>query len=312
MIIEPDGLYYHYCDLAALNGIIEHKSLWMTNLFYLNDSLEHFWLRNKAIDLLYNKADETEHELRQVIDLNARLNLEFSRDFYLTLLSTIQTSTLEDIFCTSFSVLPDSLSQWRAYADDGCGFAVGFDGDELRKLHSDLKDVNYDEQYHTRLIDTYLAEAIMAGKAAHAVVSNTSITEPQAIRDSNRAMLEDVKGQFRRKVWDEAIYCKNPAFKEEQEWRLVHKAHIERDASTGDVQTSTARQLYKFRPRGKQLIPYVEFKFMSSPSSPPGPIRHVVFGPKNTSTEQERVLRDRLSQEDFMAVQFSHSGASYR
>ena len=31
-----------------------------------------------------------------------------------------------DVYCFCMSELPDSLGQWRAYADDGRGVAIGF------------------------------------------------------------------------------------------------------------------------------------------------------------------------------------------
>jgi len=33
-----------------------------------------------------------------------------------------------------FSAADDLLSQWRAYADDGCGFAIGFNARYFEKL----------------------------------------------------------------------------------------------------------------------------------------------------------------------------------
>ena len=36
---------YHYCPLDAFLGIIRDREIWLTNIFCMNDSAEHYWLR---------------------------------------------------------------------------------------------------------------------------------------------------------------------------------------------------------------------------------------------------------------------------
>jgi hypothetical protein len=38
---KPNEFLYHYTSLHALLGIVKTRSLWSTNIFYLNDSSEY-------------------------------------------------------------------------------------------------------------------------------------------------------------------------------------------------------------------------------------------------------------------------------
>jgi hypothetical protein len=50
----------------------------------------------------------------------------------------------------SFSREPDLLGQWRAYADDGCGFSIGFDAHALKDMPVTLLGIEYE---HRRQIE---------------------------------------------------------------------------------------------------------------------------------------------------------------
>ena len=65
---------------------------------------------------------------------------------------------LSYVFCTCFSEEPDSRSQWLEYADDGHGFAIGFDPTTFDLKRDDptrdveLRPVIYDEKEQERAL----------------------------------------------------------------------------------------------------------------------------------------------------------------
>jgi len=54
---EPD-IIFHYTSLEGLLGIIKSKSIWATNVFYLNDASELNYSRKLFIDQLRKYQEE--------------------------------------------------------------------------------------------------------------------------------------------------------------------------------------------------------------------------------------------------------------
>lgn len=114
--IARKDTFYHYTDLAGLKGIVENQSLFASNSAFLNDREEFYFgikLFCEIIDLL---AVEPEFNEQATLfkSIKSLLNLKKSNRY---------------VSC--FSLDGDLLSQWRAYADDGKGIAIGFNPKQL-------------------------------------------------------------------------------------------------------------------------------------------------------------------------------------
>ena len=107
---------YHYCNAEGLKGIVENKCLWMSNVACMNDYMEHNWLLELARECLRLRMR------RSVLNL-----LDSPDQFYEELETLVFSQPTSTPYVVSFSAGGDILSQWRAYSDDGLGFAVGFD-----------------------------------------------------------------------------------------------------------------------------------------------------------------------------------------
>jgi len=124
---------YHYCNEKSFRGILKSKKLWLSDVHCMNDSTEQTWLINKAKKRL--------QELNQG---------NLWRDILPIIINLEPMDHNPHAFC--FSPNPDLLSQWRAYADDGKGYSIGFSSSWLKsqkKTHGrsiDLWKVNYDEK----------------------------------------------------------------------------------------------------------------------------------------------------------------------
>jgi hypothetical protein len=118
---EPDNLY-HYTNDQGLLGILKNRSLWLTDIFALNDPSELKHGIECACDVLTDAAKEGPPELRYFSDC---FNQVFLKDFDQ---NAPQLAT-HHIGC--FSCAPDDLGQWRAYADNGRGYMLAFDGKVL-------------------------------------------------------------------------------------------------------------------------------------------------------------------------------------
>ena len=104
---------YHYTSTAGLKAIIDSQQLWFTDYRHLNDS--------KELQLGIEQAHEALRLAQEGADGRVGLFLRMVAD----LLSLENLDTLA-FFVGSFTRSRDDLGQWRAYADNGRGVAIGF------------------------------------------------------------------------------------------------------------------------------------------------------------------------------------------
>jgi len=204
--------YYHYTSVAGALGIITTRSVWLTDYRFLNDRLE---LR-QGIDGLLSKIPPAEQT-------------SFKRAF--------RWHDLSNHHCVfSLSRSPKILSQWRAYASNGTGLALGLDRRFLEYAGLSLVECRYEDhdKYAAELVDKY-SDFISSVHTA----SNQHVPENDFMRW--------VSGQQTRfyELVEDLIALKNPAFAEEKEVRAVWSRQ------SGEVKMRTARDL---------IIPYVEAK----------------------------------------------------
>lgn len=99
-----------------------------SDLFSMNDFLEMHWG--------YHVWEKAATELLEIV----------GRDFLDEIDKILHTSGVCGLPVGScFSLNGDVLSQWRAYADDGHGYAIGFDATTLLKLPIRPLKVLYDD-----------------------------------------------------------------------------------------------------------------------------------------------------------------------
>lgn len=164
------------------------------------------------------------------------------------------------------------LSQWRASADDGQGYSIGFNEDDIlidQKLPIESNDivnciglypVIYDEHDQNTIIENYLNN-IFIGKDLHEQCYNLS---------------------------KYISVFKNPAFKEEKEWRIIytHKITMGKDGKAFDFDIKNKISDYGFNSTKFGIFPYFKWEFKDQKIFP---IKEIVIGPQN------RTLPDNLA-----------------
>lgn len=105
---------YHYTDAAGLKGIMDSGTIWYSHYRHLNDPSELFHGVDLTKSLIEELCEPRDGRVRMLFDCISDMlrweNFEGNLDFY--------------IAC--FSRAFDDLGQWRAYADNGRGMAIGF------------------------------------------------------------------------------------------------------------------------------------------------------------------------------------------
>jgi hypothetical protein len=216
---HPETIY-HYTSLEGFIGIVNSRSVWMTEFAYLNDRREVRY----GLDLL----------LDTVNDLTVTATREDVRSL-LSVWADKLGGSRNRVCITAFSGDDDSLSQWRAYGP----IAVGFPVSPL-SLHVDqsrLQPVEYDPTIQKKLVQIYVHHLVAAFEAD--------------IDGDRLERLPDVYHKSDR-LLELAVFFKDPAFRSENEYRLVYIDYPDVLSSLG--MESPPRS---FRAARNRIVPYV-------------------------------------------------------
>lgn len=248
-----DEILYHYCDANAFLSICTNKRMRFSDIFAMNDSLEMHWGYSIWEIVANELLDEIGKEFLDKID-------EF-----------IHISGIHGLLVNcSYSLEGDVLSQWRAYADDGKGYAIGFNAKDLVDLSVRPLKVQYSEEEQIKELKNVV-------RALHEVESGVK----------NKFSKDFARTCFNIS-YDLAAY-KNPAFSEEKEVRLVHILDFEQSNDALRLEDAGGCAFGKkakgvpvqFRMRESIPVAYIELDF--SNKNKVNPIKEVVIGPKNQS-----------------------------
>lgn len=251
----------------------------MSSVACMNDSLELNW----GFEILdrASKKFRKEFTSREAETFVNELNI-----------SVIALAKQVRFIAACFSREGDLLSQWRAYTNDGIGFAIGFDADEFEK-NEDLviKKINYNEP--NQIEDAYDGIVVLY-KAFKIRESKTD--------DVYFAALSSFLMCF-------PAY-KNPAFREEKEIRFLSSVDNQNDPKNGKLSHSVMYPKYPvgFTMKSGRPTPYVDLPFRVDGGS--CAIGEVLIGPKNPSTEIE--ISEYLATLGLDGVVVRRSAASYR
>ena len=227
---EKSDIVYHYCTLEGFLSIIQNASLWVSDISKSNDGLECIYGRNQIKDRIEKEiADDAEamHAWKMGYEMNP----------------DIHDSMLMYVAC--FSEKEDCLSQWRGYADDGKGMAIGFDKkvleqlSEQKKFNLEFAKVIYDKNKQERYVE-------------RAVKENLKRMEETGVGHVALELNTNYRMEFSR--------YKHPSFAEEEEWRLILNSYpYGRELKVGDIIFSEPQ----YRTSGKKLVSYRELCFFN-------------------------------------------------
>lgn len=250
---DAPEIAYHYTTPQGLQGILESKTIRATNARFLSDQSE---LRH--VDNVLLKAID-EFEPGTLSRAAFRLFEELSSDAWKQRLDT------HEVYVACFSTQGDRLSQWRAYADDGLGYALGIDVRVPFRVKgrpeqtAALVPVEYDPAKQVRAVLPLLRQIV---DALNECGDMDNATEAAALRGSMSVIIG---------LLPIGVTLKNHGFHEEEEWRLV----------VSDWAWFNGGYV-KHRPSGFGFTPFVE---LEHGDRLPLPVRKVVLGPQVQSRQ---------------------------
>jgi hypothetical protein len=240
---SPPARLFHYTTPKGLLGIVGEARFRATDVFHLNDRAELVLGRDRMDDIA------------------AELGLA-EGDWKPSLRPC-------SMFAVSFSEEPDSLPQWRSYAGDGLGYALGIDTrQEPAMVGAAPAPVlalfpEFITPYLRRMIylkeeqDALARDVVAALRSARDWFDKEPKSDQQA---STGVMLYSrALGDARLDI---SAMLKNESFETEREWRYV-------------VRSARPWPKAKFRESAFGLTPFAEIEFGEKL-----PLREIVMGPK--------------------------------
>lgn len=265
-LYKPDDgeIIYHYCSAATFHAIASNGAIRFSDINMLNDSSEIRW----AYSIFEDAATRLIN--RKGIDPSFPVIEKSFIDKIDDIIHRIQLIAHPFVAC--FSEASDLLGQWRSYADDGRGFAVGFNACTLQEqLPATFLKVLYDPEKQVR-------EMMCAIIAIYLRLQNEQ-------EQSQSTFFEDcvLLGTYMTSF-------KHPAFSEEREIRAVHAVSVKPQGDLikfvddggllgGDQVVSGG--MISFQIRDNHLVAYTDATLMSGGKT--SPICELVLGPKNHS-----------------------------
>jgi hypothetical protein len=251
---SPPNCLYHYTTSEGLLGILRSNRMWATHVSYLNDPSELRYARALIKSCVKERATQPHSEILS--------------EFFALLLHILTTpSEFYNYYVVCFCEKGDLLSQWRTYSNRGGGYAIGFNANELgEKLTAPiplLRQIIYDEQTQREWVISTLDRTMAEIEL---------LTTGQTVQEAGRAIVTTMT--CLADMLEEYIFSfKDPAFKEEAEWRAIVRHSI---AEEFDGQAKL-----EFRAAGEYPVPYVELDL--SPTAGPNtnrlPICSIRMGP---------------------------------
>lgn len=283
-ILDPQQhpILYHYCSTSTLLSIVQRKCLWLSDVNTMNDFGEMHWAYDRFIEAANLVINKIGKDFVELVD---------------EIIGTSQLRLLPAL--CAFSTDGDVLSQWRCYADDGSGVAIGFDAKKIVSLSIRTAPIEYSHEKQVEHFRTWLL-------AAH---------------DLYEKLPEGEKAKFLFNVgthlaMDMAFY-KNPAFSEEKEVRILRALNVKTEGdgrwslmdnggSGEKVSKKKLPVLFRATQKGG-VVSYVELPLSGLGTEL---ITEIIVGPKSPNNGNEVSMA--LNGAGFKNVKIRHSTATYR
>jgi hypothetical protein len=228
--LAPEKSLFHYSSIGALLGIEKSETLWASNVYYLNDGEEIIYAKRIFEKLIGEKQLQVEgKEAEFLIQFREWLKPFGDKAF--------------NLFVFSLSEEQNQLSQWRSYTPHGRGISIGFSPLIVNKIAQKnslrIAKCCYDQQEHKDVMNSLLQKMIITFN------QHSPNIDPKgfSVHQRYHIFIE----QFRGDILQVFAIIKNPAFKEEKEWRLI----------SNYFPKYTVEEI-KYREGASMLVPYIE------------------------------------------------------
>lgn len=289
-------IIYHYTSLTNFLAIIQSQSFFCTNLNYLNDKKEY------------------KFGVEQVLKVVDKLNIENFANYILNdFENDIHKFYNSERYVVCFSKEGDLLSQWRAYANQGKGIAIGFDLINFEdSIHQHVKgcQIMYDETYQLISIEEIIKMTINYYEGIKHNFDWNDYGFENLVRNSIISSLHHIVSTY-----------KSEGFKEEKEFRYEY-------CIDGNMIKKDVKKIH-FRATDNLLIPYIilesdyiNFKKKNKKNvdneteltfkNKKLPIKEIIIGPSLDFELTKMAIEDLLNKLNYNNIKIKKSIIPYR
>ncbi|WP_078541239.1 DUF2971 domain-containing protein [Thioclava sp. DLFJ5-1] len=278
---------FHYTSADGALAILQSGRMRFTDYSYLNDTREI----THGLDVVRSVLED---EI-SVSDSPALTDLKSHLD-------DVDPFSPYNIYTTSFSSDPDSLSQFRLYGPVALGFEANPNGFGFFKGEIHFDRIVYDPEKQAQLIRTFLN------------ILKQSEDKDAALIESN-ASKKVTTDYLTSHLLNITSFFKHRAFSDEREVRLVYSEPQKIMEKFGQL---TARR--QFRATGGLIVPFTDTFDMYQPSfsdkeeqlPPKLPLKSVIIGPVTQAEALANGMRNLLIAEGYHDAVVSLSEAPFR
>jgi len=194
---------YHYTDEAGLKGILRSGKLWLTEISRLNDPSE------------LNHGFEVGIGVLKAAVMNGSPYCKKFADLIEAFYKQMGIRDSAQFFVGSFSWHREDLCQWRAYGDDGRGYALEFDVAAI--------DSVVERQPPTEAFPLTYADSRLQTLDGEIVEAFRRLVDIDLIMQSKpeKEDLADVCTGLLVQLLRAAVFFKHEAYENEREYRLL-------------------------------------------------------------------------------------------
>lgn len=261
---------FHYTDDQGLSGILESGTFRLTDIFRQNDPSE----------LQHGLAVASNAIKSKITDDNRELS-DFSPRFE----RYCKNGGLEDsahVFISCFCADSDNLGQWRTYANNGHGFALGFRTDMLEKAFLDSNSQPKSSSFSTFPIeyDDYKLLKIQKSLVDHFQLALNLSRELDQKSDRWKHYMASISSKFSVSALRAAILFKHKAYENENEYRFFQLFAADQPLEG-----------LKYTRKPSLLKGYLEFDWRKRC---PKALKKIVVGPAADKTKAKNFVNDCL------------------
>ena len=274
---DSSDIFYHYTTPSGVEGILRSGGLRATYRMRMNDLAEFKYARDLVFDALNEVGSR--HDLPPIAQ---PLTTYVSKNLSKLLNDSTERS---HAYCACLTVSPDSSSQWKTYAENGNGFAIGLNLLQILKWSASAvtrgepfvfcSPVIYKERKQRGLVE----DLVEAGIRDLRAFSATRSKESEHLTDLRDRVTNEIVIQLFVLI----NFIKAPTYSSEREMRLILSPN------DGTLEASNI-QYYE---RDNESVPFI-FINLCSPITKRLSLAEIKVGPNAAFAKKMRFLEDLL------------------
>jgi hypothetical protein len=272
------AVIYHYCSLENFLKIIDSKELFLLSANNMNDRLETTWIIHLINEEISKRKDMLKEEDIKTLGILFTINRLYP-------------------YISCFSENEDSLSQWRAYANNGKGIAIGFNPEKFG-IKNDIP-VNTVVKEDSIGYFKCIYDIDIQRKAINEILDFLCLNQDK----KDQMINANIATAFNKL----SVVSKNPCFIEEQETRIIHIPMVMGHKSDNSTTVLAGISEINFLIKNESISSYFRFNLKDIFNSELIP--EVILGPRNYMDPVE--LGTYLSVKNLKGTIIKRSKASY-